>query len=153
MAYRLQIHPYFFKSASRSSWDCDFRCDFHPGHHRICHFHSRPRNDWGDLSYFALKEHLSQLLMGFSFDGSWNLNRNSEHKPRRFCHSEVLRMLRCSSIIMDELEERGNKKRIRKRIQCIKKSIMVMMNTWAVTWSFSPAFRGLKAHHTILNIV
>ena len=68
MAYRLQIHPYFLKSASRSSWDCDFRCDFHPGHHRMCHFHSRPRNDWGDLSYFALKAHLSQLLMGFSFD-------------------------------------------------------------------------------------
>ena len=51
---------YFFKSyfsanATLSSPGRDVMYFFHPGHQPMCHFHMRPKNDFGLLSYFALK--------------------------------------------------------------------------------------------------
>jgi hypothetical protein len=36
---------------------------FQPGHHRVCHFHIRPKTERGFLSYLALKLHASHRFI------------------------------------------------------------------------------------------
>ncbi len=59
--YLYFCRSYFSAKTVLSSPERDVIYPFHPGHHLMCHFHNRPKKDFGLLSYFALKEHFLQL--------------------------------------------------------------------------------------------
>ncbi|MCD4677040.1 MAG: hypothetical protein K8S18_13760, partial [Desulfobacula sp.] len=58
---------YFSANLIRSSFGSDMIYFFQPGHHPVCHLHSRPKNDLGLLSYFVRKPQLTQLCPAIYF--------------------------------------------------------------------------------------